>query len=45
VTLETVVQSSPDQVSCDLGGEAAILTLGIHASAPIAGARNPSVIS
>ena len=27
VTLETLVQASPDQVSCDLEGEAAILNL------------------
>jgi hypothetical protein len=27
ITLETVVQASPDQVSCDLQGEAAILNL------------------
>ncbi len=40
MTLDTIIHASPDQVSCDLGGEAAVLNLhtGVYYSLDPVGA-------
>jgi hypothetical protein len=47
VTLDSIVQVSPDQVSCDLGGEAAMLNLnsGVYYGLDPIGARIWTLLS